>query len=312
MKAAQINEYGGKDVLQVTSDAAKPVISDDEVFVEVAAAGVNPFDISVREGHVRQMAELDFPATLGGDVAGTVTEVGSNVNDFQVGQAVYGQAKALSGHGAFAEFTPVPAGQLAAKPTKLDFIQAAAVPLAATSAYQALVDHMDLQKGQKILIHGGAGGIGSLAIQLAKHLGAYVATTVDGQDSQFVKELGADEIIDYKSQDFTELIKDYDAVFDTVGGETNAKSYIVLKPGGTLVSMSAQPDEELVNKYKLNYVAQFTRVTTERLAKLAELFDNGVLKPLVDKVFPLDQAAEAMDYLKTGHPHGKVVIQVKG
>lgn len=311
MKAAQIKAYGGKEVMQVTDDAPKPALEDEQVLVEVAAAGVNPFDITVREGHARQMAELDFPATLGGDVAGTVAEIGGKVQVFQVGHAVYGQAKALSGHGSFAEFTPVPITQLAAKPAKLDFTQAAAVPLVAASAYQALVDHMNLQKGQRILIHGAAGGIGSLAVQLAKHLGAYVAATASAEEVDFVKSLGADEVIDYKNQDFSQLIKDYDAVFDTVGGDTNTRSYTVLKSGGTLVSMLAQPDDELVKKYRINYVAQSSRVTIERLTKVAELFDAGVLKPKVDKVFPLDQAAEALEYLKTGHPHGKVVIQVK-
>jgi alcohol dehydrogenase len=311
MKAAQISGYGGKEVVQVTDSAPKPSIEPGQVLVEVAAAGVNPFDLTVRQGHARQMVELDFPATLGGDVSGTVSEIGSDVSGFQVGQAVYGQAKALSGHGSFAEYAPVPAAQLAAKPDSLDFTASAAVPLVASSAYQALVDHIDLQVGQKILIHGGAGGIGSLAIQLAKYLGAYVATTAAKDDTEFVKSLGADEVIDYKQQDFSRTLKDYDAVFDTVGGETNSKSYRILKPGGSLVSMVAKPDEDLVKKHSIKYTAQFSQVTTERLTKLAGLFDNATLKPEIDKVFPLDQAAEALEYLKTGHPRGKVVIKIK-
>jgi len=311
MRAAQISDYGGKDVVQITDSAPKPTIGSDQVLVEIAAAGVNPFDLTVREGRARQMAEPDLPATLGGDFAGTVAEIGAEVKDFQAGQEVYGQAKALSGHGSFAEFTPVPATQLAAKPSSLDFVAAAAVPLVSSSAYQALMDHMNLQAGQKILIHGGAGGIGSMAIQLGKHLGAYVATTATANDTDFVKSLGADEVIDYKQQDFSQILKDYDAVLDTVGGETNTKSYQVLKPGGSLVSMVAKPDEELVKQYDIKFTAQFSQVTTERLTKVAKLFDSGALKSQVDKVFSLDLAAEALDYLQTNHPRGKVVIQVK-
>lgn len=310
MKAAQISAYGSSDVLQI-ADAPEPAIQPDQVLVKVAAAGINPFDISVREGHVKHMAELNFPTTLGGDFAGTISEVGTDVKGFKVGQEVYGQAKALSGHGSFAEYAPVPASQLALKPKSLDFISAGAVPLVAASAYQALVDHINLQSGQKILIHGGAGGIGSMAVQLAKHLGAHVSATSSGRDAEYVKELGADEVIDYEKQDFTTLIKDYYAVFDTVGGETTAKSYTVLKSGGALVSMAAKPDEALVAKYKINFTSQFTQTTTERLAKLATLFDNGDLKPQVDKVFPLDQVAQAMDYLKNDHPRGKVVLQIQ-
>ena len=311
MKAAQINNYGGKEVLQVTANAAKPSAKDGEVLVEVYAASVNPFDITVRNGLARQMAELRFPATLGGDLAGVVSEIGKGVQGFTIGEAVYGQAGALSGQGSFAEYTPVQAVQLAAKPDRLDFASAAALPLAAVSAYQALADHINLQKGQKILIHGGAGGIGSIAIQIAKHLGAYVATTASSTDADFVKKLGADQVIDYKTQDFASIIKDYDSVYDTVGGETKAKSFTVLKPGGALVSMVGKADEELVKRYDVQYTGQFTRVTPERLSAITELVEQGAIKPIVDKVFPLDQAAEALEYLKTGQPKGKVVIQIK-
>lgn len=311
MKAAQISKYGDKDALFINDDAARPVPTEGQVLVEVHAAAVNPFDLTVREGRARSMVELDLPATLGGDAAGTVVEVGTKVNGFKIGQAIYGQANALSGQGSFAEFTCIKAEQLAAKPLSVDFVTAAALPLVGSSAYQALVDHMELQAGQKILIHGGAGGIGSMAIQIAKHLGAYVATTAAAAETEYVKGLGADEVIDYTSQDFSTMLKDYDAVYDTIGGETNQKSYTILKPGGVLVSMVAQPDEALVAQYKIRYIAQFTRTTSERLSKVAELVDSGAIKVHVDKVFPLDQAAEALEYLKTGHPKGKVVIQVK-
>lgn len=312
MKAAQIHGYGEREVVAVTDAAPKPQAGPGQVLVEVHAAAVNPFDLTVREGRARQMAELDFPATLGGDFAGIVSQTGEGVEGFEQGDRVYGQAGALSGQGSFAEYTPVKASQTARMPARLDFTQAAALPLAGVSAYQALVNHIGLQEGQRLLIHGGAGGIGSLAIQIARHLGAYVAVTASAKDAAFVKELGADEVIDYQTQDFTQVIKDYDAAFDTVGGETNRKSYGVLKPGGILVSMAAQPDEALAEQHRIKYVAQFTRTTSERLAKVAELADEGVLKPVIDKVFPLEQAAEALEYQKNGRPKGKIVIIIKG
>jgi len=311
MKAAQINSYGGPEVMRAVDGAPKPMAAEGRVLVEVRAAAINPFDLKVVEGAVQHMAKLKFPAILGGDFAGVVAETGLGIRSFEIGQAVYGQAGALSGQGSFAEFTPVKADSLALKPTKLDFTQAAALPLVSVSAYQALVEHMGLQAGQKILIHGGAGGIGSMAIQLAKHLGAYVATTAAASKTEFVKSLGADEAIDYKQQDFSELLKDYDAVFDTIGGETNRKSYAVLRPGGILVSMVAQPDQAEVEGRRIRYVAQFTRVTTQTLNKIAELVDAGILKVQIDKIFPLEQTANALEYFKTGHPRGKVVIKIK-
>ncbi len=311
MKAAQINQYGGQDVLIINNDTRKPAVQPDQVLVEVHSAGVNPFDWKVREGYMKDMVPMPFPATLGGDLAGIVTELGEGVTGFALGDAVYGQANAVSGVGSYAEFAPAAAESLAPKPKSTDFINAAALPLAGVSAYQALVDHMNLQAGQKILIHGGAGGIGSLAIQLAKHLGAYAATTATGEDVEFVKGLGADEVIDYKTQAFEESIKDYDVVFDTIGGETNAKSYQVLKPGGILVSMVEEPKGDLAEKHQVKPIHQSTKVTTERLNKLAGLVDQGVINPQVGKVFPLDQAAEALEYLKQGKHKGKVVLKVK-
>jgi NADPH:quinone reductase-like Zn-dependent oxidoreductase len=311
MKAAQIKEYGGADVLQTVHDASKPAAGAGEVLVEVYAASANPFDWKVREGYMKEFIPLKLPATLGGDVAGTVAEVGEGVSGFEVGQAVYGMANAAGGQGSFAEFTSVKATQLAAKPDNIDFVTAAALPLAAVSAYQAVADHINLRPGQKILIHGGAGGIGSLAIQIAKELNAYVTTTARAADTDFVKKLGADEVIDYETQDFSTLLKDYDAVFDTVGGATNTKSYAVLKPGGTLVSMVQPADEELAKQYGITYVHQSSKTNQERLAKITELVKNGKLTVNVDKVFPLAQAGEALEYLKTSHPRGKVVIQVK-
>lgn len=309
MKAAQISQYGGQDALQI-KDVPDPEPLVGQVIVAVQAAGVNPFDYKLRDGSYQQYFPINFPAILGGDVAGTVAEIGEEVEGFEVGQAVFGMANAGGSQGSFAELTPVKATSLAAKPDSIDFVTAAALPLAGISAYQALVDTMNLKSGQKILIHGGAGGIGSLAIQIAKDIGAYVATTASAQEADYVKSLGADEVIDYQTQDFSELLAGYDAVFDTIGGETNTKSYTVLQPGGYLVSMVQGPDDALVKQYEVNYVQQSSQATPERLSAIAELVDAGKLKVNVDKTFPFDQAAEALEYLKTGHPRGKVVIQV--
>ncbi|HSW85384.1 MAG TPA: NADP-dependent oxidoreductase [Candidatus Saccharimonadales bacterium] len=311
MKAAQIVKYGGKEVLKLNDNVSKPKPSSGQVLVEVYAAATNPFDVKVREGLTKNYIKLKLPATLGGDVAGKIAELGEGVKGFKIGQAVYGMANAAGGQGSYAEFTAVKVEQLADKPRSIDFNTAAALPLAGVSAYQALVSHMQLRSGQKILVHGGAGGIGSIAIQIAKELGVHIATTIRAADMEYVKQLGANEIINYETQDFSTLIKDYDAVFDTVGGETNKKSYKVLKTGGILVSMAAQVDEGLVNQYSIRYLHQSTKVTNERLKKLANLVDAGKLKINVDQVFPLNKADEALEYQKTGHPKGKVVIQVK-
>jgi alcohol dehydrogenase len=311
MKAAQINSYGPKDAIKTANDAPKPQAQEGQVLIEVHAAGVNPFDWKLREGYMKEFIPLKFPATLGGDFAGIISEIGEGVSGLNVGDEVYGSANAAGGQGSFAEFTPANADQTARKPKSVDFTVAAALPLAGTSAYQALVEHAKLQHGQKVLIHGGAGGIGTFAIQIAKNLGAYVSTTASSDDSEFVKSLGADEFIDYKSQKFEDLLKDYDVVFDTVGGETYKKSYKVLKPGGVLVSMLEQPDEELGSKYKVQAIAQQSRPTTERLTELAKLVDDGSIKVNVEKVFPLEQASGALASLQEGIHRGKVVIQVK-
>jgi alcohol dehydrogenase len=311
MKAAQISSYGAKDVLNTVNDAPKPQIETGQALIEVHAAGVNPFDWKLREGYMKEFIPLNFPAILGGDFAGVVAEVGEGVSGLNVGDEVYGSANAAGGQGSYAEFTPVKADQIALKPKSVDFTVAAALPLAATSAYQALVEHANLMSNQKVLIHGGAGGIGTFAIQLAKHIGAFVTTTASSEDLDYVKDLGAEDVIDYKSQKFEEILKDIDVVFDTVGGDTYKKSFKVLKQGGVIVSMTEQPDESLVNQYKVKAIAQQSRATTSRLKEIAKLVDEGAIKVNVDKVFPLDQAFEALAYLQEGQHRGKVVIQVK-
>lgn len=307
MKAAQINKFGGKEAVTINKEAPRPELAAGQLLIEVHAAGVNPVDWKIREGYMRQNMEL--PATLGRDFSGVVKEVGAGVSGFKAGDEVYGQASL--GRGSFAEFVLADGKAVTPKPKSINHLEAGALPLAGASAWQALVDHMGLSKGQKILIHGGAGGIGSFAIQIAEHLGAYVATTVSERDIPFVKGLGADETIDYKNQSFEELLRDFDAVFDTVGGETYAQSFKVLKKGGTIVSMLEEPDSKLMAQYGVKAVGQWTQVTRERLSKLAELVDRGAIKVHVDKIFPLDLASEALEYQRTAHPRGKVVLKIK-
>ncbi|MBI2594488.1 NADP-dependent oxidoreductase, partial [Candidatus Curtissbacteria bacterium] len=211
----------------------------------------------------------------------------------------------------FAQFVAVNAGKVAQKPKSVDFIEAGALPLAGVSALQAIEDHIRLKSGQKILIHGGAGGIGHIAVQLAKALGAYVATTVGTRNLEFAKSLGADEAIDYKSEAFDEKLTDFDAVFDTVGGETTDKSFKVLKKGGIIVSMAGQPNEELAQKSGVSALGQNTDANPERLARLSKLVEDGKIKAYIDKVFSLEQAKEAFRHLEEGHPRGKVVFKIK-
>ncbi len=334
MKAAQINKYGGSEVVEINKNALKPTLSRGDLLVEVYAAGVNPNDWNIREGYMKQMMPLQFPTTLGGDFSGVVDEVGEGVSGFKKGDDVYGYAfivmggsgfiavnkpfaeawfasSVRGGSGSFAEFASAGAKSTAHKPKSISHVEAAALPLTGVSAWQALVDHIGLSRGEKILIHGGAGGIGSISIQLAKHLGAYVATTVSAKDIQYIKELGADEVIDYKNQSFEDMLHDYDAVYDTVGGETHLKSFRVLKRDGTIVSMLEQPRSELMERYGVKAIGQITQVTSERLSKLAELVDKRAIRVHVEKTYPLEQAGEALEYQQKGHPRGKVVLKMK-
>ena len=312
MKAVQINSYGGNDVLEINENASKPSPAKGQVLVEVYATSINPIDWKVRAGYLKEMVPLQFPATLGGDFSGAVFEVGEGVINFKVGDEVYGQGGILNGgSGSFAEFVAANTLKILVKPKSLDFAQAAALPLTGISALQALEDHIHLTKGQKILIHGGAGGIGTFAIQLAKSQGAYVVTTVSADEKDYAKSLGANEVIDYKNEAFEDKLADFDAVFDTVGGETTDRSFKVLKRGGIIVSMVGQPNTDFAQKYGVTAIGQNTDANPERLNRLAELVNSGKIKAHIDKVFPLEQAKEAFRHLEEGHPRGKVVLKIK-
>ena len=312
MKAVQINSYGGVEVLGVAENVSPPLPTSDHVVVDVHAASLNPFDWVVIQGFAQTFIPLQLPATMGGDFAGIVSAVGPSVSGFSVGDAVYGQAALFhGGTGVFAEQVSADMHKIAPKPKTINFIQAASLPLVSLSALQALNTHIKLVKGQKILIHGGAGGIGTIAIQLAKTIGARVITTVRDDDVEYVRGLGADEVIDYTSQSFESLISGVDAVFDTVGGETTDKSFQVLKKGGVLVSMAGAPNAELAKKYGVTAIGQNTQGNSDMLRQITDLVENGKIKPQVDKVFPLNQVKEAFAHLTTGHPRGKVVLQIK-
>ena len=311
MKSAQINKYGNSDVIEINENTPEPSLSPGKVLVAIKAAGVNPVDWKIREGSMQQLISLQFPSTLGIDFSGVIKQVGEGVipSEFKQGDEVYGQAGvANGGSGAFAEMALANKESIAHKPKRLSHPESAALPLVGVSAWWALVDDIGLSNGQKILIHGGAGGIGSIAIQLAKNLGAYVATTVSTNDKQFVQELGADIVIDYKTQSFEDLVHEYDAVFDTVGGETYRRSFKVVKKAGIIVSMLEQPDSELMNQYDVKAIFLFTQATRERLTKLAEWIDQNNIRVNVEKKFSLEKAGDALDYQKDVHPRGKVVL----
>lgn len=311
MKAAQISEYGDASVVKV-NEIDKPSAKAGQVLVEVHATSLNPFDTIVRAGYMKDMIPLELPVTLGGDIAGEVVELGEGVTDFAVGDKVYGQANVVAGNsGAFAEYAATVAGQVAKMPESLDFRQAASLPLVGVSALQALNEHIKLAFGQKILILGGSGGIGSVAIQLARHIGANVVTITTGEGIEYAKSLGADTVVDYKTQDISELGKDFDAVFDTVSAEEFEKALHLLKKGGVGVTMSGDAKEALVTELGVTTVAQMTKVSTEALNSLTKLVDAKVVVPRVGKEFALDQIKEAFEARESGSINGKVIITIK-
>ncbi len=308
MKAVIVQAYGSKAQL---SDIAKPVLLDDSVMIEVYASSVNPVDNVIRAGHMKEMLALNLPYTVGNDVSGVVSEVGQDVRKFKVGDAVFSRPLPAQS-GTFAQFVMVKEEDVALKPGNLSHDEAAALPLVTLTAWQALVTKAQLQRGEKVLIHAGSGGVGSMAIQIAKHLGAHVATTTGSANVEMVRALGADLVIDYQSEKFEELVKDYDVVFDTLGGETREKSYAVLKRGGRLVSIIFPPDSGArAKELGIKSDVFFMEPSGEQLRQIAALVEQGVLKPVIDTRYPLARAQEALDYSESGHAKGKIVIKVK-
>lgn len=307
MKAATINSYAGE--IEITN-VPTPTVSADTLLVEVHSASLNPIDNILRAGHLKDLFPITFPHVMGYDLSGVVIDVGKNVSKFKLGDAVYarpGQGDA----GSLAEFAIVNERELALKPHSISHKQAASIPLAGLTAWQAIRVKAALKKGQKILIHAGSGGVGTLAIQIAKHVGAYVATTVSKDNIDLVRSLGADLAIDYKASKFEDAVADYDVVFDMIGGETLARSFQVVKEGGCVVSIKGQDEEENADKFGVRFEWFLMSPDGEQLAELSALIDARAIRPVIDSTFPLSLVSEAYDHLADGHAVGKIIVTVK-
>lgn len=307
MQAIQINQYGDASVLELTN-APVPALESNDVLIKVHAAALNPVDWKIREGYLAGMLEHKLPLTLGWDVAGEISAIGEGVTDWSVGDAVYSRPN-IARDGSYAEYIAIDASEIALKPSSLDWNHAAAVPLAALTAWQSLYDFADVKAGERVLIQAGAGGVGSFAIQLAKLRGAHVISTCSSKNVDFLKSLGADEVIDYTQQDVGEL-KDLDVVFDTLGGDALASSWQTLKADGRLVSIVDVPDEETAKTHGVNAGFVFVQPNQVQLKVLADLIDDGKVSVTVDSVFPLKDAAAAQAKSETGRAKGKIVLQV--
>ncbi|SFB55389.1 NADPH:quinone reductase [Pseudomonas sp. NFIX10] len=331
MKAFLIDRYG-KHSGRI-GDVPAPEMADHDVLVRVHAAGVNVLDSKIRKGEFKLILPYSFPLVLGHDVAGVVMRVGSRVQQFKPGDEVY--ARAPDGHiGTFAEQIAVNENALALKPTNVSLEEAAALPLVALTAWQVLVETAQVKKGQKVFIHAGSGGVGTLAIQLAKHLGAFVATTTSTANVPWVKALGADVVIDYKQQDFSSVLQDYDVVLNSLGADELEKSLKILKPGGQLISISGPPTPQFAKAQGLSwplrlimallssgirrkarrkgvsYAFVFMRASGPQLREITTLVESGSLKPVVDRSFAFDATADALGYVEQGRSKGKVVIKI--
>ena len=333
MRALVFTRYGGPDQVAF-ADVPRPQPKPGEVLVQVHAAGLNQVDIKFRNGEMKAILRPELPATLGSDLAGLVVEVGRGVTRFKPGDAVFASVFGLRA-GTLAEFAVVPESAAAMKPTRLDFAQAASIPMVSLTAWQALKERVHVKPGDKVFIPAGAGGIGTFAIQLAKHLGAEVATTTSAGNAELVRSLGADEVIDYKRQNVEDVLRDYDVVLGTVPGESLEKAIQILAPKGTVISLVGPPDaafgqaqglnalvvfvmgllsrkvRRLARKRDASYSFLFVHPDGGQLAAIGELLEAGTIRPVIDKVFPFDQAKEALAYLEQGRAKGKIVVQIR-
>lgn len=332
MKAFILDRYGKTSRLRL-GEMPEPELSDDEVMVQVRAAGVNVLDAKIKSGEFKLVLPYRLPLILGHDVAGVVLRVGPQVRQFKPGDEVYARPDDFR-IGAFAELIAIKETSLAIKPKALTMEEAASIPLVGLTAWQALIQKANLQPGQKVFIQAGSGGVGTFAIQLAKHLGAFVATTTSTANVDWVKCLGADIVIDYKKDDFENILHDYDVVLNSQDSATLAKSLSVLKPGGKLISISGPPDpafgEEIgaswlmksvmrllsfgirrkAKRRKVSFSFLFMRANGGQLREISALIDSGAIRPIVDQVFPFESTPAAMDYVETGRAKGKVVIKM--
>lgn len=307
-RAIVINAYGGKEEL-AEAKVDLPALEADQILVKTAATSINPIDWKLREGYLKQMFPWQFPIILGWDIAGEVVEVGAEVSDFNIGDAIYARPETTP-FGTYADYAIVDATLAALKASNQTFAEAAAVPLAGLTAYQALFDHGDLKAGQKVLIHAGAGGVGTYAIQLAKAVGAYVITTASPSNHELLRTLGADEVIDYHTTDFETTLSDIDLVFDTMGGDVQRKSYTVLKPNGRLVTILSVEDEAAGKEKNITAKAIWLRTNGEQLKELAALIEDGKVKSVIGATFPLTVQGiyDAHALSETHHAVGKIVI----
>jgi NADPH:quinone reductase-like Zn-dependent oxidoreductase len=309
MKAVRIHQYGGPEVLKY-EDTPKPEAEAGQLLVRVQAAGVNPIDAKVRD-HSFAMIPFTLPLILGWDVCGVVESLGAGAGGFQVGDEIYA-LQDMGRAGAYAEYVVLDANIAAPKPTSLDVIAAASVPMVAITAWQALYDQGDLTAGQRVLIHGASGGLGTFAVQFAKHTGAYVIGTASADSLDYVLELGADEVIDYQATPFEQAVSDVDLVLDFVGGDTQDRSYDVLKPGGTLVTTVQPPSQDKAFARSIQAKIFSAHRDALQLKEIGALIDGGKVRPVVDTVFPLSQAAQAHERIAKGGVRGKIVLQVGG
>ena len=333
MKAFILDRYGSADVVRA-GEMPAPEPKDDEVLVQIHSAGVNPLDIKIRNGELKRILRYRLPIILGHEVAGVVTRVGSGVRGFRAGDEVYARLS-KDRTGGFAEFVSISEDAVALKPKTVTMEEAASIPLVGLTAWQALIERAALRKWQKVLIHAGSGGVGTFAIQLAKYLGATVATTTSSGNFDLVKQLGADVAIDYRKDRFEAVLSDYDVVLNTLSGETLEKSLQVLKPGGILVSLPGPPDPAYAKEIGASWIVSLAmrllsyrirksakrqgvrysflmmRASGDQLREIASLIDTGRVRPVVDRVCPFESTKEALAYVETGRAKGKVVVKVR-
>ena len=308
MKAIVVHEYGGPEVLKY-EDVLRPEAQADQILVRVVAAGVNPVDGMIRSGMFAREGNRAFPIILGGDVAGVVEKVGGKITKFKPGDPVFAYVS-LDNSGGYAQYALVTQREAAPKPKSISFVEAAAVPIVAMTAWQALTDSAKLSAGQTVLIHGGSGGVGSFAIQIAKARGARVIATASTSNQDLLKELGADISIDYTKQKFEDVAKDVDVVLDSVGKDTLARSYGVVKKGGFIVSIVARPDQAELDKHGIHGAALSVAPNSAELAEIGKLIDEKKIKVIVSQTFPLSEAVKAQEQVATGHTRGKIVLKV--
>jgi len=308
MKAIVVHQFGGPEVLKL-EDAPKPEPKQDEILVKVIATGVNSFDGTLRSGNYAK-DKIGLPWIPGYDIAGTVEKVGARVTRFKVGDPVYALISLLGG-GGYAEYAIASQDQAAPKPATISFTEAAGVPSVALTAWQALIDKANIQSGQTVLIHGASGGVGMFAIQIAKVRGAKVFATASTANQDFLKELGADVAIDYKTQKFEEIANNFDVVVDGVGGETMARSYPIVKKGGILVSLVDRPNQAQLDKYGIRGTPLAVKPNGEQLEQIGKLIDQKKIKIVISATFPLADAAKAEAKADTGHARGKIVLKVR-